>query len=417
MKKLLKALLISALCPILCLQLSSCFDDREMNELAYVIALGIDTSENGEYNYTFQISNPLASGGGGEEKPSKEINPDDKSEQKETKEWTEFEIEDNKNQGVTEIVVKAENYSQAVSIVNNIISKRVNLAHIKLIVLSEEVCREGMERHTRFLMSEREIRPGTNIAVAKKSAEYFLKNVNPKLDMSTAKYYELLINDENMTYSDAVELRDFYDKGFGKNQVDGILPLGGVSDYNKSAYFSNNSEENGHNLVSGKVNRLANEKTEFFGAAVINDMNMVGVLNGEEVKFYKLALGKLEESGIFLINGKSCPLKNCRKSRIFVDTDGEAPKITVNLYIETENAENVEEIKDSIEKNIYAVLFKTAKEYGADIFGFSNYAKRNFLTWREFENYGWNEKYKNSDFYVKVDIKNSKVNTARYIFE
>lgn len=411
--KIIKPISALAICMFICLQLSSCYDDREMNELAYVIALGIDNSENGYYNYTFQISNPLASGGGGEEKPAKEINSDESGDA-ENNEQTELEITDNKNPGVTEVVVRAKDYPESVSIVNNIISKQINLSHIKVIALSEEVCRDGIEKHTDFLMSEREIRPGTNIIVAEKSAEYFLKNVNPKLDMSTAKYYELLINDENMTYSKAVELREFFDNGIAKNKVDGILPLGGVSTSKKSADFSNYDEKN---LFSGNVAELANEKTEFFGAAVINDMKMVGKLNGNEVKYFRLILGELKDSGIFSVEGETFAIKNRKKSKIVAAATDDTPKITIDIYAEVENAKNTDKIKETTEKEIYELLIKTAKEYKADIFGFSNYAKRSFLTQKEFENYDWDKKYENSEFFVNMHIKNSSIDTSRYIFE
>ena len=51
--KLLSALLVTILSAYL---LCGCFDDREIDETAYIIALGIDKGEGNYYIYTFQFS-------------------------------------------------------------------------------------------------------------------------------------------------------------------------------------------------------------------------------------------------------------------------------------------------------------------------------------------------------------------------
>lgn len=417
-KKYIKYTVIIALAVFSSFSLCSCYDDREMNELAYVIALGIDVSDGGGYNYTFQISNPIASGGGGEGSPSKEISNAENEEESEqnnqsNEEWDRTQIKESSNSGVMNIVVKAEDYLQAAELVNNIISKRINLSHLKVIVFSEGVCREGIDRHTRFLMNEREIRPGTNVVVAEKSAEYFLKNINPKLDMSTAKYYELLINNENMNYSQAVQLRELYNRGFGEDKVDIILPLGDVSNIKKSAEFS---AQNAYENEKG-ANRLSGEKTELFGAAVINDMKMAGSIDGNAVKYYKLIMGELKDGAVFEYHNERAVVKNRKKSDIAVDTSESFPKISITLFIESENADNSEVLKKNIEDNIYMLLIKSSREYQADIFGFSNYAKTKFLSWEEFENYNWNEEYKNSVFSVNVNLTNPEFNLSRIMAE
>ena len=251
---------------------------------------------------------------------------------------------------------------------------------------------------------------------------YFLKNVNPKLDMSTAKYYELLINNENMDYSRAVELKELYDKGFGADKVDGILPLGDVTEISKSVDFKTENltddtaitEEKG-TMTAGSVNRISGEKTELFGAAVIDDMKMVGVIDGEAVKYYKLILGELKDGAIFLNNGKSVEIKSSRWSRIKIDTSSDMPKILIIVYAEAENIKNADILEKQMEDEIYKLLIKSSREYKADIFGLSAFAKKNFLTWYEFEDYNWNEKYKNSVFSVDVRLKNSEINESRFL--
>ena len=54
-------------------------------------------------------------------------------------------------------------------------------------------------------------------------------------------------------------------------------------------------------------------------------------------------------------------------------------------------------------------LYKTSKTFKSDINGFGQEAKRNFLTLNDFEDYNWEEKYRDSFFDINVDtsIKSS----------
>ena len=44
---------------VISLTLSSCYDSTEVDDLVYVIAIGIDSTENEEFEFTFQSAVPL----------------------------------------------------------------------------------------------------------------------------------------------------------------------------------------------------------------------------------------------------------------------------------------------------------------------------------------------------------------------
>lgn len=62
-----------------------------------------------------------------------------------------------------------------------------------------------------------------------------------------------------------------------------------------------------------------------------------------------------------------------------------------------------------IRENIEKYLYKTSKDYKADIAMFGRYAVSNFSTWDKWTKYNWLDNYENSffDVNVKVDVISS----------
>ncbi len=220
----LKALLPAILCVFL---LCGCFDDKEIDETAYIIAIGIDCAGESDYKYTFQFSAPLAMSGGGDEGGSKkEVSDDDPN-----------AIADSGNPGVHNVIIKAADFYVAKNMLNNFLSKNIDMSHLKIIVFSPEVDRSGYVSHSQMFLHEREVRPHTCLAVAERSAEEFIRSVNPELEVNTAKYYELMSLRSNNVYAPVKMLRDFADSS-GETGKDAVLPIARISKYKSSAEFS-----------------------------------------------------------------------------------------------------------------------------------------------------------------------------------
>lgn len=72
--------------------------------------------------------------------------------------------------------------------------------------------------------------------------------------------------------------------------------------------------------------------------------------------------------------------------------------------------------KSYLESNISSYLYKTSKEFNSDINGFGKTALKHFSTVKEWEQYNWQEHYKDAFFSVNVDIdvKSSLLLTETY---
>ena len=153
--------------------LSGCFEKRELEDLAYVIAIGIDTGETQKYNITYQVAVPIKIAGEGSDNAGKD--------------------------STTLVTSEADSLYNSISKVNSLISKELTLSHNKIIVCSEELAQKGLDEILNSLITSREIRPKTSIIIHKGKSKEFLENLEPILEKNPARYYDLLLSSSEYT--------------------------------------------------------------------------------------------------------------------------------------------------------------------------------------------------------------------------
>ena len=366
------------------LSLCGCYDNQEIDTTAYVIALGIDKTEE-SYNYTFQISSPLAMGGGGE-----------------TAEMGDGE----ENTRVENIVIGAENLYEAREMVNNFLSKKINLSHLKMIAISEESAKEGLSPHMSFLLREREVRPNTRMCITKGDAEDFLRGVNPSLEANTAEYYELVFENGGVLTA-SKKLWEFVNES---ETLGTVLPMGRVGQSEKSEDFG--TEE---------IKRVSTSKSEFSGLCMIKDYVAVGELSLQKSKIYGLFTGEIPEAEIGIEkNGKvhAVKLYPDGKGVIFVRESDEDRTAVIRMSFFAEVTLSGEEIlekdiEEYLNKEAYAVFLESQKA-NCDIFGIGNYVRSRCKTVGEWEGIKWDKVFPKIYFLpeIKAEIKRTQIGTV-----
>lgn len=97
----------------------------------------------------------------------------------------------------------------AISLANGYISKKLNLSHCKVIVISEEIATDGISDIVYTLINNPEIRPSSNVIVSRSTAYDFLANSKSSLENITAKYYEIVTTSSETTgYTSNITLAD-----------------------------------------------------------------------------------------------------------------------------------------------------------------------------------------------------------------
>lgn len=410
MNKLIKNTFILILIVIFIMAFSSSYFSLSMDNLAYVLAIGIDKSDENKLKVSFQFStaSPVAESGSTEKAPS---------------------VID---------TVEASSLSTAINLMNNYLSKQVNMSHCKVIIFSEELAKEGISSEIYTLINDTQVRPSSNIVITKTDANYYMQKTQPQLENLIAKYYETFTDSSEYTgFMPNATIGEFFNTLICK-ECEPFAILGGVIASNSqndqdSGSSTNNAQrdytiKSSHSPISGETD------SENIGMAVFKGDTLVGELNALETLSF---LSIRNEVNRFLVSipDPTTPssyldiyLTPENMTEIKVDTKTGSPYIQVSLrftgriysmennenYLKPDVLETISASCDSyLESTFSDFLYKTAKEFHSDILGFGKSASSNFFTMEEFEDYNWLESYQDSYFDVSVDtsVKSSMLIT------
>lgn len=398
LKKYISLLLMLILCSFC---LSGCYNDRNMDQLAYVVALGFDVGQNNRLKLSFQLSVPGGESSGGQSGGSSQS---------------------------SQVVVKSiecSSINSGINLMNSYISKKISLSHCKVVVFSEEIASQGLSEYIYTLINDVEVSPSTNIVVSKSDAKSFLENAKPAVENLSARYYEIAPTSSEYTgYTADATLGEFF-ASIDDTFSDPFAILGSIN--NPSTHSTNSSGSSQERDVSHTAGEtpITNNKTsiENMGLAVFSSDKFVGELNGIETICHLIILGKLRTCVITIPSPFSesetidLQVKIKKKTKSSVDLVNSSPFIHVKIdlkatilsmnqehdYLKEENLSILETYANSyLEETIAAYLYKTAKEFKSDIAGFGKKAVNKFLFWKDWEEYNWLSNYQNAFFDVDV---------------
>jgi spore germination protein KC len=389
---------------------TGCYDNNEIDEMAYVMAIGLDLGKTNTARVTIQFANPSAIGGGGEGGGG------------------------GGGEAVETMTVEAPSFYSALNMFNVSLSKELNISHAKVIVFSKELAEKDIGGYLNAFSRGRQFRPILNIVVSRTTAEDYIKSIKPVLETDPSKYYELNYTSYNYTGFTAEANLFKFEEGLKVLGRQPIAVLAGVNKYEKSEDFDKSGATNvakgkqqtfEGDYKAGDVPREGGIKGEIMGLAVFNGPKMVGELDGEEATDLLMVTGEYKHSYITFPDPKEkkyfliLDVKQSRspvykveivdgKPKIHVKVILEADYLSIQSGIEYEALKNTNVFENSaqefLKKGITDFLNKTVV-LNSDICGFGNIAKRKFLLWKDWENFKWIEKYKDSTFTVDVDLK------------
>ena len=163
------------------LTLSGCHDQREIDDMAYPIAIGFDIGKANILRMTLQLAVPLSIGGGGGE-----------------------------GESVSVITVDTPSIYSGLNMVNNIISKEINMSHAKVMVVSKKLAEKGTGKYIQAMKRGRDFRPDMFIVVSNDPPDAYLRQVSSVLENNPAKYYELLLGKDYSAYYPDSRVIDFH---------------------------------------------------------------------------------------------------------------------------------------------------------------------------------------------------------------
>lgn len=396
--------LIFCIISILIFSLSGCYSVQSIDDLAYVVALGIDLGKNNNLELTVQLTFPNSadsSSSSGEAAPTI-INS-----------------------------VECSSINSGISLLNSYVSKEINLSHCKVLIFSEAIASRGIGSEIYTLSNQVEIRPDCNVIISKSSAKQYITNSKPELENLVVKYYELTpYSNEYTGHITNATMSNFFN-ALSANYGDPVAILGNGIKLSITPSNVTVNPEQEFNIVAGENPLVEYErKSENLGLAVFKQAKLVGELTAFENLLHLILTNQFESSVISIdnpykensaidialyfhkntkINAKLVNGSPYVKSTIYLN----ARLLSVDKISESLTPEKIEElellINSYLENAFLDYQYKTAKVFESDIDNVGKNLIKNFKNDNEWNNYNWPSNYKNTffDVDVKINIKSS----------
>ena len=393
MNKIFIKLFIIVLILVLLVAFSSSYRALNIDNLAFAVALGIDTSETKGLKVTFQFVNPPSTSDGS-----------------------------NQEANIFEDTVEATSIPNAINIMNSYLARKIDLSHCRSIVFSEDVAKNGISDHVYTLMNDVQVRPSSNIITTTCTAYEYIKNSIPSLETSITRYYDIFPSSGKYTgYVSDATIGDFYNSLL-YNTCDPHTILGGVS--SSSSTNSQSTVSTDSNIKSGSSPISGMRSAESIGIVAFKHDKLVGELDAIETICFHILKNNINsfiitvpspKDNTFKIDLLVTPKGTCKTK---VDIVNGSPYVKINgsfnakIYSMDEDKNYLDsDFLDSLSNtcNIYLenvllnYLYKTSLEFKSDISDIGKYALSNFSTTSEFKDFNWSNNYMNSTFNVNIN--------------
>lgn len=405
LNKIVRNLFIFILVILFVMAFSSSYLSLSIDNLAYVLVIGIDKGKDNNLEVSFQFSTASkASETGSTEKAPTIMD-----------------------------TLEAPSLSTAINLMDSYIGRELNLSHCKVIIFSEELAEEGISEEIYTLINDTQVRPSANIVVSKCNAKLYMEQTSPELENLISKYYEIFTNSSKYTgFKPDATIGDFFNAVICKT-CEPFAILGGLSTEKPENQGGNHIQEN-YNVKSNQTPIEGENGSENIGIAAFKDDKLVGELCALETTTFLAITNEVDR---FLVSIPDPDDVNSYidiylypkgSTSIDVDTSSPSPFIKVKagftgkIYSMSNNSQYLDpdilnKLSETCNKYLESVfsdyLYKTSKEFKSDINGFGKYALHNFFTTQDYNDYNWLNNYQNAFFEVQIDtsIKSSMLIT------
>lgn len=330
--------------------LTGCYNYRELTQIALTSAIGIDKNQNGEYVVTIQVLNTQKQGG-----------------------------DSSSSNDVTKFILytshgKTLQQALRTTIFNS--PRRLYLNHMSLLLISENIAKEGIGDLLDFFARNTEFRKQFLVVVSRDPDPSDVMQVVTPLEalnaqnivdsiLSDAKYYGMT---SKTTYEDLL-------KSYINPRTNIVLP--------SVEYIGNTEKGEGENNVKQSK---PDATIELRPMAIFKDDKMIGYLTEQESRSLNYIKDKINNSiltcncnkdGIFtaeIISSKTKLKADFEKKKITIAVEAKSNIKEINCNIDLLNSNTITEIEaiinQHLEEMIRDLIQNTLQKYQTDIFGF-----------------------------------------------
>jgi spore germination protein KC len=383
--------------------LSGCWSKKELTDLAFVIAVGIDKTKDGKFAVTFQVVNP------GNVAGARQHGGD--------------------SGGVPVSIYKAtgDNLIEASRKASKKLSRLTYYAHTNLVVISEEVAKEGVDGLFDALERNSQFRATAMVVITRHhSAEDVLKILTP-IDKIPA--------------NQIIKTLQFSEKIWGQTMnVDVGDVINDLASSGKAPIISGveivGSVQKGERQTSVQASE-PDARLNVNGLAMFKDDKLVGWLNGKAARGVLWILDKIEQTEItfeWKQKKEAVAYKVVRaKTSVAAHMKKGKPSISIHIQAEGDIGETLvpvdftnprqifaleKKAEESIKKEVVKAV-EEAKKAKTDIFGFGDVVYRSYPQQWKMMKSNWSDRYfPQLEVNVTADafIRRTGLRTKTYIF-
>ena len=365
---LLNIIMIAALSVLL----SGCWNYRDINELDVVAGIAVDKSEDGnKYLLTAEIVDIQSQG--------KEAKISSKR-----------------------IQIEGETLFDALRNMIRISGRRLYFSHMKIIIISQDVAKEGVTQIVDWIFRDNEPRIELNFVVSKeKTACELFEYQSMGETLNSFSMYEMLRSQKSLSKAPLIEGYRFVQALYSEEES-AVLP------------------------AVGSILNKGQKTLEVSGTAMFKKDKLVGFLNGDDTK-YLLLVKNMMKSSVLPEMGKGENTEHSISLEVFDNKTNINPKnsdgkVSIDVDVKTivgidehsnkgnfidEKGRNILKSKTekSIETNMKRVIQKVQDEYDTDIFGFGKEIKiKNPSLWKSISP-DWDDLFKKIDVSVNAEVE------------
>ncbi|KAF6629994.1 Ger(x)C family spore germination protein [Paenibacillus sp. LX16] len=377
--------------------LAGCWNRVELNELWVTAATGVDMMDDGQWMMSYQIIVPSAiasgtgGGTGGSSQPASHV-----------------------------LSVKSKTYSQALSYSNLETSRRIYIAHNRVVFIGKRAAEKGMDRLIDFYLRNTEAREMVNMIVTDGLASDLLKKLLPPEKLQGAAMAEL-VNKESDILSVFPKVR-VYDFVLSMNSDSKSIGVP-VAELVGERDHQNEQEAESLNVFkktsaplklaltklgvfqNGKLKGFL-DKDESLGVSYLSQK-----VNNTEISFpCSEQLGRKMYSSL-IVNSAVVKLTPRKTSFHYTMQVGVKINGTLNESTCTKDiskTETIHDLEEQISKEVTRTInegWAKLQELGVDATGFAERIHRRFpREWRTLEN-DWDQEFKKMKLDIRVDTR------------
>jgi Ger(x)C family germination protein len=428
-KKAARATAALLVCVLLLGSFSGCMGVREPDAEIYPIIIGYDKGVKEKYLITLKFMTEAKSGSG--EDAAKEEPPGGGNALGTPGDVRAFE---------------APSFSDGLHLVSALLPRGVSLQHIRLLIVSEELAKEGLTELVTAIINSNLFKPTMPVVISKCSAFDFTSSKSPILASSVENETEMIMETvrESTSYLGMTLTQFFYryNAPYGDGMaIYGDKNLGGFEEKPKPKEgeeskqetpeepFARTPSDSEKGYVAGEIPVVGNREAELAGMAVFSGEKMTGILDTDECQILALLGKTLQDAQVLFPDPQGAEkyrvAVNLRRVQDVTITatvdDEEKAQISIQAdykglmgVVQNPEADYIDAPaqRDALRQHCEQILTQRGEDlikklqsaYKSDVMQLGRHVAGNFATIEEWEQYNWREKFPEAEISIQFSI-------------